>query len=186
MNDPRDLKHRDWLLFSTKEMLQEVDENISIEIVDRKDGGKVLVASGVSEKSIDKLVFLTNTDQNNNYLYLEDFEVYIFGAYSPLNIPGLKETVMNVFRANDISGFLEGNKTHDPFNPKHFSKTTFKGTTFSEYVDDFSGLVPYCTHTLGKIKTYNFVLNPDLAILESQPQPINGVRRISKQVTNTI
>jgi methylglyoxal synthase len=90
-----DLKHRDWLLYSTKRIIQSVDENISVEIIDTPNGGKKLIASEITEADIDKIAFLTNTDQNNNYLYLEDFQVYIAGSISPLNIPGLKETVMN-------------------------------------------------------------------------------------------
>jgi hypothetical protein len=161
MNSSRELQHRDWLLYSTKKIIQTIDQNVSIDIIERPDNTKVLVASGISEASIDKLIFLVNTDQNNNYLYLEDFQVYIIGAYTPLNIPGLKETCMNVFRASDIDGFLLGDKTHNPFNPKNFQNSTFKGTTFSQFVDEYSGLIPYCTSTSNKIKTYQIILNPD-------------------------
>jgi len=161
MNSSRELQHRDWLLYSTKKIIQSIDQNVSVDIIERSNNMKVLVASGINEASIDKLMFLVNTDQNNNYLYLEDFQVYIIGAYTPLNIPGLKETCMNVFRASDIDGFLLGDKTHNPFNPKNFQNSTFKGTTFSQFVDEYSGLIPYCTSTSNKIKTYQIILNPD-------------------------
>jgi len=160
----RDLEHRDWVLYSTKKMLQSIDQHISVDIIEKPNNIKILIASGVSESSIDKLLFLTNTDQNNNYLYLEDFQVYIIGAYSPLNIPGLKETCMNVYRASDIDGFLSGNKTHNPFNPKNFQNSSFTGTTFSQFVDQYSSLLPYCVSTSNQIKTYQFTLNPDSAI----------------------
>ena len=34
-----------------------------------------------------------NTDNNNNYGYLEEFNVFRFGASIPLNIPGLSEYI---------------------------------------------------------------------------------------------
>ena len=55
---PADLKHRDWLLFSTQRMIQKVDETITVSIRDTPNGGKILIASGISESSIEKLSFL--------------------------------------------------------------------------------------------------------------------------------
>ena len=162
MNSSRELEHRDWLLYSTKKIIQTIDQNISVDIIERPDNTKVLVASGITEGSIDKLIFLVNTDQNNNYLYLEDFQVYVIGAYSALNVPGLNETCMNIFRASDIDGFLSGNKTHNPFNPKNFQNSSFKGTTFSQFIDEYTDLLPYTADTLNEIKTYQITLNPDL------------------------
>jgi len=126
----QDLSHRDWLLYSTKRLIQSVDENIPVEIVDTPNGGKKLIASEITEADIDKIAFLTNTDQNNNYLYLEDFQVYLIGSISPLNIPGLKETVMNLFRASDTDSFLKGEKTQETFNVQNFSSSSFTGTNF--------------------------------------------------------
>ena len=72
--DEQDLKHRDWLLYSTKRLLQKTGaESISIDIQDLPNDRKVLFAGGITESMIDNLQFLVNTDQNNNYLYLEDF-----------------------------------------------------------------------------------------------------------------
>ena len=182
MNSLRELQHRDWLLYSTKKIIQSIDQNVSVDIIERPNNTKVLVASGINQESIDKLIFLVNTDQNNNYLYLEDFQVYIIGAYTPLSIPGLKETCMNVFRASDIDGFLLGDKTHDPFNPKKFQNSTFKGTTFSQFVDEYSGLLPYTADTFNETKTYQITLNPDLPTLE------NRIRRAraSKEITHSM
>ena len=164
MNSSRELEHRDWLLYSTKKIIQSIDQNVSVDIIERSNNMKVLVASGINETSIDKLMFLVNTDQNNNYLYLEDFQVYVIGAYSALNVPGLNETCMNIFRASDIDGFLSGNKTHNPFNPKNFQNSSFKGTTFSQFIDEYNGLLPYTADTLNEIQTYQITLNPDLNI----------------------
>jgi len=160
-----DLLHRDWLLFSTSKMIQAVDQSISINIIDtqngEKNGGKLLIASGISEESIGKLNFIVNTDINNNYLYLEDFKVYSFGNYTPLNIYGLKEIMINIYHASDVQGFLRGEKTHTPFDVKNFINTSFKGKTFSQYIDELTGLLPYTPDTSNKIKTYQITLNPD-------------------------
>jgi hypothetical protein len=156
-----DLKHRDWLLFTTKRMIQSVDETISVDIVDTPNGGKLLIASGITEAAIDKLTFLTNTDQNNNYLYLEDLKVYVAGFFTPLNIPGLTETVVNVFRSSDADQFVLGNKLHAPFLGSNYNTPYLTVTSFSDYVDAFSSLTPYAPTTLGRVKTYEITLNPD-------------------------
>ena len=44
----KDLTSREWLLFSTKSMLLMKDENISVDIIDTPDGGKRLIANGIS------------------------------------------------------------------------------------------------------------------------------------------
>ena len=157
-----DLKHRDWLLFTTKRMIQSVDEDISVDIVDTPNGGKLLIASGITEAAINKIIFLTNTDQNNNYLYLEDFKVYLYGSYTPLNIPGLKETVVNLFRASDTDSFLNGEKTQDTFNVMNFSSSSFTGTNFSQFVDQLTALLPFTPTTTDYVKTYEITLNPDI------------------------
>jgi len=110
---------------------------------------------------IDNLQFLVNTDQNNNYLYLENFKVYAEGFFSPLEIPGLKETVINAYRACDIDNFLLGNKTQTPFSGKNFSTKTITYANFNEFVDAYSNMNPYTPSTLGLVKTYQITLNPD-------------------------
>jgi hypothetical protein len=163
--DEQDLKHRDWLLYSTKRILQKTGaESISIEIKDLPNDRKVLVASGITESMIDNLQFLVNTDENNNYLYLEDFKVFIEGYFSPLDIPGLKQTVINAYRACDIDNFLLGNKTQTPFSGKNFSSGNVTYANFNEFVDAYSNVNPYTPNTLGLVKTYQIVLNPDATL----------------------
>jgi len=159
--DKADLQHRDWLLFSTKRLLQSVNYNISVRIKDTQNGGKLLIAQNISESDIDNLPFLVNTDQNNNYLYLQDFNDYTSGSFTPQNIPGLKEVVINSYTASDIDGFMKRNITHFPFMVSTFENTTFKGTDFSEFVDQYSGFQPFSSSTYGYVKTYEIVLNPD-------------------------
>jgi hypothetical protein len=159
-----DLQHRDWLLFSSKRLLQTVNYNISVMINDTPNGGKLLVAQNISEKDIDNLPFLTNTDQNNNYLYLQDFNVYIEGSFTPQNLPGLKDVVMNAYTSTDADSFLKKEDLHFPFMVKNFENSDFKGTNFSQFVDQYSGLLPFTTNTIGYVKTYEVVLNPDLTV----------------------
>ena len=151
-----DLQHRDWLLFSMQSIILSIDQSISTFIIDTPNGGKILRATQVSEETISNLPFLTNTDQNNNYLYLQDFKVYIKSYSSPLDIPGIVQTTVNAFRRSDINGFLQGNKTHFPFNPSNY-----KGLNFNEFIDQYTSLQPTCLNTTGYVKYYEFVLNPD-------------------------
>jgi len=153
-----DLKHRDWLLFSVQNMIQSADESISTFIEDTPDGGKVLRAVSISEQTIGNLPFLTNTDQNNNYLYLEDLKVYIDGHIAPLDVPGLKDVAINVYRKSDINSFLQYNRVHFPF-----SINSYKGLNFNEFVDQYTALQPTTLNTTGYVKSYEIVLNPDLA-----------------------
>jgi len=151
-----DLQHRDWLLFSTKSIILSVDPSISVFIENTPNGGKILRARQVSEETIGNLKFIVNTDQNNNYLYLEDFKVYIQGYIAPVDIPGIVPTFINVFRNSDINGFLQNNKTHIPFLPSNFN-----GLTVNEFVDQYTALQPTTLDTFGYVKFYEFVLNPD-------------------------
>jgi hypothetical protein len=155
-----DLKSRDWLLFSIKSMLLQVNENICVRIIDTPDGGKRLIADGILPEVIEKLYFIVNTDKNNNYLYLEDFKVYNIATFSPVNIPGLQEVIQNVFRTSDINAYLKGDKIHKPFEVQNYNKnTSFKGASFNEFVMSFTDLIPYTSNV--KDVTYSIVLNPD-------------------------
>lgn len=155
-----DLTHADWLMFSTQELIHNVNENISTEIVSSQ-GKRLIFVSGVSEADIDNLYFLTNTDQNNNYLYLETFSIVYEGSNNNVNIPGLEIMMKNNFRQSDIAGFVSDNKLHYPFTTKNFKSSSFTGNTLSEFIDQYTSLVPFAASTYGKVKTYSFVLNPD-------------------------
>ena len=152
---------KDWLLNSQKALILKVDANISTVIVN--DGiNKKLYVENVSEGIIDKLYFITNTDQNNNYLYIEDFKVYIGGSPTPCPIQGLDDTVKDVYYNSDISSFLNGDKIQYPFNGLLYQQNcAFRGTTFSEYVDFASACTPLSPTTIGFKKTYAFTVNPD-------------------------
>jgi hypothetical protein len=52
-----DLQHRDWLLISTKQILQKIDQNLSFTFKDTEGGGKTLTVGNISEKTLDKFFF---------------------------------------------------------------------------------------------------------------------------------
>jgi len=158
--DSKDFTHKDWVLFTQQKLITNVNSDISSEVI-KKDNKAYLIISNISEKDLDKLYFLTNTDNNNNYLYIENFNVYTEISSSPVNIPGLLEVVVSSFRSNDANAFINGSKVYYPFNVKNFQGSYFKGNTFSEFIDTLSGLLPFSANTSGYNKRYQIILNPD-------------------------
>ena len=153
---PADLQHRDWVLRSQQALIAKIDSTISTKIINTPDGGMRLLVNYVSESAIQELLFFTNTDQNNNYMYLENFSVTIQGDLQPLEFPGLSQTMIKVYELSDSNGFINGSKTQQPFAPG-----SFNGKTINQFVDAYSSLLPYVPSTFGKEKNYNFSLNPD-------------------------
>ena len=143
-------------MYSTQNIISAIDPAISTFIEDRPNGGKVLRVTQVQEETISNLAFLTNTDQNNNYLYLEDFKVYIQTRSSPIDIPGIVETTVNAYRKSDINSYLQRNRTHFPFDAANF-----KGLNFNQFIDQYTALQPTSLNTTGYPKFYEMVLNPD-------------------------
>ncbi len=156
-----DLKHRDWLLFTQQALISKVNPNISTDIVSRNNGSKVLIISDIPKNNLKDLLFVTNTDYNNNYGYLEGFNVFKFGSSAPLNIPGLSEILQNIYRYSDMNAFLLNSTTHDPFNVKNFVNSSFTGQSFAEFIDELTTLLPFTTDTESIITTYQIIFNPD-------------------------
>ena len=164
-----DLQHRDWLLFTQQALIAKIDPNISTEIITRNNGQKVLLISDIPQFGIKPLLFITNTDQNNNYGYLEQFNVYKDGSTNPLQIPGLNEIVQNIYRYSDMNAFLNKSTTHDPFNPINFVNSSYTGETFTGFVDEYTALVPFITNTTNLLVNYQIIFNPD-ALKPSPPK----------------
>ncbi len=162
LRDP-DLKHADWLVFTQEKLIQSVSTNISTQIV-KTETTRFLIIGDIQEDDLDKLEFITNTDRNNNYLHLEKFEVYISNSPKPVNIPGLGNIVVNAFRQSDANGFLEGYKTHRPFDVHQFVGSNFDGCSFSDFIDEYSARIPFAPTTTRKVKTYEIILNPNLKL----------------------
>ena len=151
-----DLQHRDWVLRSQQALIINTDSTISTKIVDTPDGGKRLILYNISESSIQNLLILTNTDQNNNYLYLEDFKVTIEKDLQPLEFLGLTQTMIKIHELPVSKGFINSSKTHSPFTPEFF-----KGKTINEFIDSISSSLAYVPNTNEKVKNYTLVYNPD-------------------------
>jgi len=158
----KDLTSRDWVAASTKQLVLSIDPSVSVEYKYFPDGRMNIFLNNISESTIGKLSFLTNTDFNNNYLYLEDFNVFINNNFSPLDVPGLFAIADSLYKQSDITAFLAGNKLKQPFAPSNIQETSLPpGSTFNELVDALTGLIPYAEHTINNVKTYQIVLNPD-------------------------
>ena len=165
------MKHRDGLFFSTKNIILQINQDITVDIIDTPDGGKRLIASGIDIDTIENLKFIVNTDQNNNYLYLEDFKVFVNGHIGALNIPGLSDIIINVFRTSDINAFLNGDKTHKPFSVNNFSYlagSSYDGNSFSDFISTFTNMIPF-TPYVNRNVSYSITLNPDFDLKNYNP-----------------
>jgi len=152
-----DLNQLDWLLFSTQQLIEQVDPNIPVQIVENDYGEKVLIASQISQDTISKLYFITNNDFNKNTLQLVDIFVYLDSYRDPVKIPGLKEIVVNnIFKISDVNAFVNGNKLQYPFENSNMKNAS----SFNDFVDKLSSYTPYAAQTSGKTKIYKIVLNP--------------------------
>jgi len=151
-----DLKHRDWLLFSQKKLIQLGAPNATVEIINTIDGGKRLIIENVIESELSALKFLTNTDRNNNYLYLESMTLRLNDANKDIEIPGMSEILINIFQLSDINSFLNDSKTHTPF-----SNSAFNGESVGIFVDRLTEQLPFGPKTNNKVKYFSLVLNPD-------------------------
>ena len=151
----KDLTHADWLMFSQEHLIRQVNPNIATKIV-KLPNKNYLVASNITSEDIVKLKFLTNTDKNNNYLYLETLKVYLDNSSYAVNIHGLKYVILDIFRKADVDAFINESNVFYPFSPSNYN-----GLSFSAFINDFTDLVPNSPKTSGHLQTYTIVLNPD-------------------------
>lgn len=170
----KDLDHADWCLFTQVRLIESVNPEIICEIARYPDGKRLLFVSNVNEIDILKIHFLTNTDQNNNYLYMEDFGVFnTKNPSKPLSVPGLKNLMIELYRQADYQSYINGEKIHIGFTTQNFLFSNFKnnqpnsfnnevyGSDINAFVDLYTSLIPFCSATKPGNKLYSFVLNPD-------------------------
>lgn len=154
-----DLKSVDWLATSTKQLIAAIDPSVSVEIA--SDGASSLQISinGISEDTISKLQFLTNTDYNNNILYLADFSVYISGNISPLNVAGLNNIAISLYNQSDLTTFVGGIKVKQPFADSNIKNNANPpASSFNELIDQLTSIIPYTKSTVEVTKTYAIIL----------------------------
>jgi hypothetical protein len=179
LNTP-DLTHADWCLTTQVRLIESVNPEINCDIVNYPNGKKLLFVSNISEFDILNLRFLTNTDFNNNYLYIEDFNVVnTANPTKPLNIPGLSDIMIQLYKQSDTEAFLKGEKTFIGFTTQNFLNTNFVnngintfngliyGSDINSFVDLYTSLIPFCATTKPGNKLYSIVLNPDQITMES-------------------
>jgi hypothetical protein len=171
---PPDLKHRDWLLQTTIRLIINIDRNVRYSIIDGENDSKHLMLSNITEETLVKLEFITNTDINNNYLYLEDFYVTLDGdKVTPIDIFGLKQIAIQLYNNSDATAFAKGDKFHTPFNTDAFiSPITQLPISINYFIDMLTETINILPITTNRLKLYTLVLNPDDAITIPPPIPI--------------
>jgi hypothetical protein len=154
----KDLDSADWLCFFTLSLIRKINPNIATHISKKTDseGNTIkrnIFIKNISEEDITKLEFLTNTDDNNNFLYLESFGVRLaneFGRVGEyIKIPGQIDVIKDIWRQSDSDAFLNNQKTHKPLE------------NINKFVDSYTDLHKSLPKTYGFVKMYDLGLNPD-------------------------
>ena len=163
-----DLTHADWWIRTTAKLAQNVDSSLRISVLKFSNNTQHLIIENISEETLPKLSFLTNTDQNNNYGYLEIFNVYTTNDYSqtPISVPGLKDVLVSVWSNSDTDGFLHGKKTFTPFFQPLNDPVTKKPMSIKNYIDMITATIPWAPKTTGQTQYYSISVNPDLAVYD--------------------
>jgi len=157
----QDLKHRDWLLRNTTQLILSIDPTITYIIVNGPNDSKHLIFSDITEESLLKLFFITNTDINNNYLYLEALHVYLENSNNCLQIPGLHELAIQLWAYADSNGFSDGKKFFKPFDNNLINPVNGKPINIRTWIDIYSAMVPFIPNTLNKKLMFKMCVNPD-------------------------
>jgi hypothetical protein len=168
-----DLTHADWWIRTCTKLLQKVDRSLRFQII-KVGQTQHLTIENISEATLSKLFFLVNTDQNNNYGYLEALQVFVKDDYSrtAIPIPGFSTLANAIWNEADATGFVEGQKTQSAFVAPLNNPYTDARLTIPEYVDWITAVIPWAPKTFGKEKVFTLMLNPDL---HSDNHPIGTI-----------
>jgi hypothetical protein len=160
--DNSDLDSADWLTFTIRQMVLNVNPNIPLQII-KGNNKRLIVINNISETDILNLLFLTNTNDNNNYLYLEDLSVYLDNNTQPIDIPGLHQIALDISRNADSVAYLDGNQTFKMFGTtfKIPNGNSYENGNFNQFVDYYTSLVSFFPQTTNHKKQYRLILNPD-------------------------
>ena len=156
-----DLQHRDWLLRTTIKQILAIDPTITYRIDSGSNDSKHLILSDISEETLPHLAFITNTDVNNNYLYLEALIVSLDNSNNYLQIPGLTNLAVEIWNYSDSNAFTSGDKFFKPFDRNLTNPLTGHPINISEWIDIYTSAVPFVPNTKDKRKKFRIVLNPD-------------------------
>jgi hypothetical protein len=157
-----DLTHADWWIRTCTKLLQKIDTSLRFTVV-KVEKTQHLMVENISEATLSKLFFLVNTDQNNNYGYLEALQVFVKDDYSrtAIPIPGFSTLANAIWNEADAMGFVEGEKTQTAFLAPLNNPYTNEPLTIPEYVDWITAVIPWAPKTFGKEKIFTLMLNPD-------------------------
>ena len=171
-----DLTHADWWIRTTTKLAQKVDSSLRVSVLKLTNNTQHLVIENISEETLPKLSFLTNTDQNNNYGYLEIFNVYTTNDYSttPISVPGLNDLLVSVWSNSDTDAFLNDKKTFTPFFQPLNDPVTKKPLSIKKYIDTLTATIPWAPKTTGQTQYYSIVVNPDSVEVDPSTWQITG------------
>jgi len=157
-----DLTHADWWIRTCTKLLQQVDTSLRFTVV-KVEKTQHLVIENISETTLSQLFFLVNTDQNNNYGYLEALQVFVKDDYSrtAIPIPGFSTLANAIWNEADATGFVEGQQTQTAFLAPLNNPYTNEPLTVPQYVDWITAVIPWAPKTFGKEKIFTLILNPD-------------------------
>ena len=156
MNAP-DKPHADWLLTTQECLIKKIDSSLSTRIEHFPEYEKrFLTIQQIPLSKFKQLYFITNTDKNNNYLYIEKINIYINGSSTPVDIIGVEDTLTQMYDFSDTDSFITGGKTHTPW------ATVVSGFDLQTYITSQIAALP--TNLQVDITdgiAFDLVLNPD-------------------------
>jgi len=170
----------DWLLFTSESLINNIDSSISVKIEKYGDEKRYLLIEQVPINILPSLQFITNTDNNNNFLYPTEFALHMDGNSSPIEMPGLNEIFKSVYRKSDALAFIRGEKVHKPFELKNFiSASGILCTSMPDYFTKISSVLPKssCPNLVDKKLSLDIILNPDGFVGREGPTPNNNPKK---------
>jgi hypothetical protein len=132
--------------------------------------GHTLVISNISEEAIGKLVFPTNTDNNNNKLSLVNVVVsLVSNPTKQVIVPGLFQQLNYAFNNSNSKGFRKLDIIHRPFAeiPTGSVLSDQSTLTTPQLTDVLAGITTFTQSTDGKPKLYELTLTNDSSNLGS-------------------
>jgi hypothetical protein len=173
--------YRDWVMETTKKIIQHIDPNIKFIMMTRGDS-KYLGMTNISSESLERLTFMTNNNTKSNYLYLEDFIAYTPKNNKPLEIAGFTQLMKEVWRDADAGSYFQQNdrQLFKPFNKPFISHLDHKTRiSVKEYIEIYSKMVPWAKKPDMSTVKYACLLNPDYD--PNCPKGISNGKKITER-----
>ena len=146
----------DFVLNITASLAKKVNPEIKI-----KKQGNTMTLSNISDTDLQKIQFITSTDQSNRHLTIANCGVSINdsnGTSTQLSIPGFSQIVSQMFINSASESFLANEKTHKPFKPST-AKAVAPQSVVGDMADTITSMMPSMQKTAGKDKRYNITMH---------------------------